>query len=684
VIVMSSSVLPPARRQRSLVVLVVLALTASLSPTFASPGPVIASVPSGSVTEVQVTGRAGVPTDATAASINFTAVNAREKGYITAYPCGTPLPTASTVNYVPGDTIANSTIIEIGTGGKVCIFNSGTTDLLADITGWYPTNSDFTPNNPQRLLDTRAASPRAAGSVTEVQVTGRAGVPTDATAASINFTAVNAREKGYITAYPCGTPLPTASTVNYVPGDTIANSTIIEIGTGGKVCIFNSGTTDLLADITGWYPTNSDFTPNNPQRLLDTRAASPRAAGSVTEVQVTGRAGVPTDATAASINFTAVNAREKGYITAYPCGTPLPTASTVNYVPGDTIANSTIIEIGTGGKVCIFNSGTTDLLADITGWYPTNSDFTPNNPQRLLDTRATSAGAVTGPAKFIETFDGDAGLDRFVWGVYHRDQGHRFMSDPEPGLGVDNNAFVGGTWTADHDLTCGSPDTQRPLASTFEQGGGDTGWLPRVDWNVSQLMYTCRNHVMSTMGAVAAFSVLWFGPNEVFDDVNRVDFDVNLTYLGPRQWWKVGVVSDNLYRSAYRTGARNDVVVPGHVVSDVGSSDLDGDLEGSDRLIASWGGAASAGDHGGLKIGDSGTLGRSDPTPNDKATRHPVSLVDNANGTVTFTVAGQSVTSSGSFPACPCRVVFYDQNYTPDKDGTPIGHTWHWDNIVIR
>jgi hypothetical protein len=38
---------------------------------------------------------------------------------------------------------------------------------------------------------------------------------------------------------------------------------------------------------------------------------------------------------------------------------------------------------------------------------------------------------------------------------------------------------------------------------------------------------------------------------------------------------------------------------------------------------------------------------------------------------------------AGSFPDEPWRVVFKDHNYTPDKDAIPIGHTWHWDNIVI-
>ena len=89
-----------------------------------------------------------------------------------------------------------------------------------------------------------------------------------------------------------------------------------------------------------------------------------------------------------------------------------------------------------------------------------------------------------------------------------------------------------------------------------------------------------------------------------------------------------------------------------------------------------------------MKIGNTST-NRSFSNGDDRATRFPVSLVDNGNGTVTFNVADQSATVSGSFPACPCRVVVYDNNYTPDKsaaDGWPFsgGHTWHWDNLVVR
>jgi hypothetical protein len=186
------------------------------------------------------------------------------------------------------------------------------------------------------------------------------------------------------------------------------------------------------------------------------------------------------------------------------------------------------------------------------------------------------------------------------------------------------------------------------------------------------------------MGAASGYSVVWFSPKAVFDSVSQVSFDVNLTDLLARKWWKVAVVSDTLFNSSYGAGWNGAVKVPGFMFADVGSSDLDGNLAGSDRLVATWSGGASAGYPGCLKIGNTKTGTCVNPTPRDKATRHPVSFTDNHNGTVTFTVAGVSATGTGSFPACPCRVVFYDHNYTPDKDGTPVGHTWHWDNIIVR
>jgi hypothetical protein len=118
-----------------------------------------------------------------------------------------------------------------------------------------------------------------------------------------------------------------------------------------------------------------------PARLLDTRAGSPtidnqfagegpRLAGTVLELQVVGRAGITDDAATASLNVTVTQAQGPGFVTVYPCGQSLPTASNLNYQPGDTIPNAVITQIGTGGKVCIYTSATTQLIADINGYFP--------------------------------------------------------------------------------------------------------------------------------------------------------------------------------------------------------------------------------------------------------------------------------------------------------------------------
>jgi hypothetical protein len=404
--------------------------------------------------------------------------------------------------------------------------------------------------------------------------------------------------------------------------------------------------------------------------------------GSTLEVQITGRAGIPGDASAVAINLAAVDPAGPGFVTVYPCGESRPETSTLNHLDVPATSNSSIVKIGAGGKVCVYSLVATDVVVDVTGWFPAGADFMAITPNRLVDTRP--AGPTSQPvagASFAETFDGDTGLDRFQYGVYHRGVGYQFAGEPAVLVG-DNNIRASGSWTADHDTSCNGPDTQRPLRSDFTQDTtGANDWRPIVDFHTDELVYTCKNHLMTSMGDVAAYSIVWFAPDQVFSSVSSVCFDVNLTDLGNRQWWKVGVVSDSLYNSTYQTDYQNRVEVPGFVVSDVGSANLDGSLAGPDRLIATWSGGASAGYPGNLKIGNNQVAGQF-VAGSDKATRYPVCLRDNGNGTVTFDVNGRSATSSGSFPAGPKRVVFYDHNYTPDKDGTPIGHSWHWDNII--
>ena len=98
---------------------------------------------------------------------------------------------------------------------------------------------------------------------------------------------------------------------------------------------------------------------------------------------------VPSDAAAVALNVTMVEARAAGYATVWPCGTPMPDASNVNFARGGTAANGVIAPIGRDGSVCIFTSADSHLIVDIAGWFTGGATpaFTGNIPRRLVDTR---------------------------------------------------------------------------------------------------------------------------------------------------------------------------------------------------------------------------------------------------------------------------------------------------------
>ena len=347
--------------------------------------------PANSVTQLDVAGRAGVAANAAAVVLNVTVTEAQAPGYVTLYPCGGDPPTASNLNYVANSTIPNLVVVKVGASGRVCLFTQSVVHLVADVSGYFPPLSSLASLVPARLLDTRAGAPTvdgqgsgigkaAVGSVTQVQVGGRAGIPGDAAAAVLNVTVTEAEAPGYVTVFPCGTEPPTASNLNYVGGQTIPNAVITKIGAGGKVCVFTQSAVHLVVDVNGFFPVGSSLVPLVPARLLETRAAGStidgqsqniglRGADSVTEIVVAGRGGVPSNATAVELNVTITESTAPGYATVYPCGTQPPTASNLNYGVGTTIANAAITKIGTGGKVCIFTQQATHLLADVNAYF---------------------------------------------------------------------------------------------------------------------------------------------------------------------------------------------------------------------------------------------------------------------------------------------------------------------------
>jgi hypothetical protein len=219
--------------------------------------------------------------------------------------------------------------------------------------------------------------------VTPLTVAGRGGVAGNATTAVLNVTVTDSLGDGYVTVFPCGSPLPLASTVNYVTGATAANGVVARIGAAGQVCLFTSNAAHLIVDVNGTFPQAAAFSSLVPARLMDTRTEGEtvdgslvdlgvRPGGSVIQVPVAGRGGVAADASAAVLNVTATESEGEGYVTVFPCGSPRPLASSVNFTAGVTVANAVVARIGAGGNVCLFVSVSTHLIVDVSGFFAWN------------------------------------------------------------------------------------------------------------------------------------------------------------------------------------------------------------------------------------------------------------------------------------------------------------------------
>ena len=121
-----------------------------------------------------------------------------------------------------------------------------------------------------------------------------------------------------------------------LPGQTVANMVIVPVGAGGRVTLFNlAGNTDLIADVLGYFPTNS-VTGVNPARPMDTRAGSPTTDGqfagtgavganSTTNLTVLNRGGVPASGVGAvALNVTVTEPTAGSFVTVFPQAPPAP------------------------------------------------------------------------------------------------------------------------------------------------------------------------------------------------------------------------------------------------------------------------------------------------------------------------------------------------------------------------
>jgi hypothetical protein len=115
-----------------------------------------------------------------------------------------------------------------------------------------------------------------------------------------------------------------------------------------------------------------DFFTLTPCRVLDTRDQSaPLTPGETRAVTLAGVCGIPSSATAVSINITAIDATAQGEMTAWPANEPQPVTSAISYQTGLNRANNGILKLGNGALAFYANqlSGTVHLVIDVNGYF---------------------------------------------------------------------------------------------------------------------------------------------------------------------------------------------------------------------------------------------------------------------------------------------------------------------------
>ena len=328
----------------------------------------------GRMMTVPVAGSNGVPADATAVIASVTAVEPCGDTFLTAFPCGTALPTTSIVNAGTGSIVANSAVIRLGIGA-LCIYTLRATDVLVDVSGWIgPTGLRLTPVSPVRLVDTRLGQPQALQSVQNrlapgqwltVDVAELPGIDPAVTAATVNVTAADPAGGGFVTVLPgpCANVVvpPATSNLNVTKGRDVAASATVALG-NGELCIFSSVATDMVVDLQALHgATGGAVVATDPSRIVDTRSSQHLVAGQSLPIQL------DTGPAAAILNLTAVEPTGRGFVTLFPCGSTVPTVSNLNVVAGAIVANRAVVSTGGSNQFCVFSNVDTDVVIDVEG-----------------------------------------------------------------------------------------------------------------------------------------------------------------------------------------------------------------------------------------------------------------------------------------------------------------------------
>lgn len=484
--------------------------------------------------DLSVAGMHSVPADATAVVLNVTVTGSDGWSYLTVYPAGESPPNVSTLDFTTGETVANLTVVQVGSRGQIAIYNAvGTVQVILDLEGYFEvasrsgTTGSYVPLTPARIADTRAGSrepnsgdPLTPGGSLAVQVEGEGGVPaTGLSAVALNVTLTDTTQSSYLTAYPTGNAVPLSSNLNWQTGDTLANSVIVPVGTDGQVSFYNfRGDADLVVDVVGYFSDGSGtpsgaslYHPMNPLAGLDAGTLEPNSA---LGEQVAGADGISLAADAVVANLTSINATEPNLFSVVP-EQPIPATSGLSFAAGQTVGSLVVATLDAAGGAGIYDaSGTAHAQVDVFGYFQpdvsvTASPVLPCTAPSLVVEPNPSPPEVPGgipPRSPVTITQGSSvTVDAAVSCPYGSQPSYEYWYEPWYGsaptlaqswTGADRYTYDTATWTAGtYDLTVWAS------SGAFSQGDAALAYV------ISEPTFQWAQNVMPSESAMIGYMV---------------------------------------------------------------------------------------------------------------------------------------------------------------------------------
>ena len=394
-----------------------------------------------------VAGGCGVPDGVAAVEVTITSVQSTGAGFVRAWPVGQSEPNATVLNYSTGRNISNSAAVPLAAGGTLDlrIRNAGaTTQIVVDVLGYYDPGFNggvgqrYVPVAPCRIADSRVGDPYADAEQRDLQVVGTGaafgsqggnavgcGVPLDASAVEVTLTAAAPTAAGFVRAWPVGQTQPNATVLNFVAAQGATNTASVPLdpGAGSNLSVRSfGGPTHLIVDVQGYWTTiGASYVPITPCRAVDTRSSTPLGPVGARPFRIGGggegfaqqggsACGVPEDATAVEVSFTAVGPPTTGFARLWPGDRTEPGATALNFGAGQSTTNSGTVALSGNGLVDLIarNYGTgTHFLVDVLGYFSPNPTFRPFE---------VAAGNGFACAAFSDPADGGTDFPVRCWG----------------------------------------------------------------------------------------------------------------------------------------------------------------------------------------------------------------------------------------------------------------------------